>query len=97
MLMIVVSSIMWSVEFPHTRMINGVEHPSAFKDIPTTLYWAVTTLTTIGYGDITPQTPFGQFLFSLFALLGIAVVAIPSGIIASGFLQEIHRNQKYEK
>ena len=94
MLMIVVSSIMWSVESSHTRMIAGIESPSAFTDIPTTLYWSVVTLTTVGYGDITPQTPFGQLLFSLFAILGIALVAIPSGLIASGFLDEINKNNK---
>ena len=77
MLMIVVSSLMWSVEHQYNQ---------AMKDIPTTLYWAVTTLTTVGYGDIAPVTGIGRLLFSLFALIAIGVVAIPSGIIASGFI-----------
>jgi len=85
MLMIVVSSLMWSVEAPYNP---------AMKDIPTTLYWAVTTLTTVGYGDIAPITGFGRILFSFFALIGIAVVAIPSGIIASGFIEEMKRNNE---
>ena len=84
MLMIVVSSLMWAVEHPY--------NPS-MKDIPTTLYWAVTTLTTVGYGDIAPVTGMGRFLFSFFALIGIAVVAIPSGIIASGFIDQMTDKQ----
>lgn len=84
MLMIVVSSLMWAVENPH--------NPS-MKDIPTTLYWAVTTLTTVGYGDIAPVTGAGRLLFSFFALIGIAVVAIPSGIIASGFVDQMEKKQ----
>jgi voltage-gated potassium channel len=82
MLMIVVSSLMWAVEYPY--------NPS-MKDIPTTLYWAVTTLTTVGYGDIAPVTGAGRLLFSFFALIGIAVVAIPSGIIASGFVDQMEK------
>ena len=80
LLMIVVSSLMWSVEEPY--------NPS-MQDIPTTMYWAVTTLTTVGYGDIAPVTNVGRILFSFFALIGIALVAIPSGIIASGFVDEM--------
>ena len=80
LLMIVVSSLMWAVEEPF--------NPS-MKDIPTTMYWSVTTLTTVGYGDIAPVTNIGRVLFSFFALIGIALVAIPSGIIASGFVDEM--------
>lgn len=83
LLMIVVSSLMWAVEEPF--------NPS-MKDIPTTMYWAVTTLTTVGYGDIAPVTNIGRVLFSFFALIGIALVAIPSGIIASGFVDEMKNN-----
>ncbi len=84
LLMIVVSSLMWAVESPYN---------SSMKDIPTTMYWAVTTLTTVGYGDIAPVTNIGRLLFSFFALVSIALVAIPSGIIASGFVDEMKNKE----
>lgn len=57
--------------------------PSGFTSIPRGIYWAIVTLTTVGYGDIAPHTSFGQFLASLVMILGYGIIAIPTGIISS--------------
>lgn len=62
--------------------------PKEFSSIIGSVWWAVITLTTIGYGDVYPITPSGKFLAGFIALLGIGLVSLPSGIIASGFHEE---------
>ena len=59
--------------------------PNNFGSIPASMWWAVTTLTTVGYGDVTPLTNGGKLFGGLITLIGIAMVALPTGIIASGF------------
>ena len=54
---------------------------SGFSSIPTSIYWTIVTMTTVGYGDIAPQTPLGQFLASLVMILGYGIIAIPTGIV----------------
>jgi voltage-gated potassium channel len=71
-----------------------IEHkaqPGKFSSVPETMWWAVATLTTVGYGDIYPITPAGQFLAGLIAIIGIGLFAIPTGIIAAGYLEQISR------
>lgn len=69
---------------------------SGFTSIPRGIYWAIVTLTTVGYGDIAPQTAFGQLLASLVMILGYGIIAIPTGIVgvemAKGAIQQIHMN-----
>ncbi|KPQ19271.1 MAG: voltage-gated potassium channel TrkA [Algoriphagus marincola HL-49] len=61
-----------------------VEGPEAgYTSIPRGMYWAIVTLTTVGFGDITPATPLGQFIASLIMLLGYAIIAVPTGIVSS--------------
>ena len=55
---------------------------SGFVSIPISIYWTIVTLTTVGYGDIAPQTPFGQFLASVVMILGYGIIAIPTGIVS---------------
>jgi len=62
-------------------MIEGGEN--GFTSIPRSVYWAVVTLTTVGYGDIAPHTPFGQFIASIIMILGYGIIAIPTGIVSS--------------
>jgi voltage-gated potassium channel len=62
-------------------IIEGPEH--GFTSIPVGMYWAIVTLTTVGFGDIYPVTPLGQFVSSLIMLLGYAIIAIPTGIVSS--------------
>lgn len=62
-------------------MIEGPAH--GFSDILTSMYWAIVTLTTVGYGDLSPQTPLGKFLASVVMVLGYAIIAVPTGIVTS--------------
>jgi voltage-gated potassium channel len=65
-----------------------IEHdaqPKVFSSIPASMWWAVVTLTTVGYGDIYPVTPLGKFVGAFVTLLGVATVALPAGILAAGF------------
>jgi len=70
--------------------------PEAFKNIPTALWWGIVTMTTTGYGDIIPVTSIGRILGGVAMLGGIAMLAIPAGILASGFAEELrYREQIY--
>ena len=60
-------------------IIEGAEH--GFDSIPHSIYWAIVTLTTVGYGDISPGTPVGMFLASLLMIMGYGVIAVPTGIV----------------
>jgi voltage-gated potassium channel len=66
-----------------------IEQPEKFGSIPAAMWWVVATLTTVGYGDIYPITGLGKLLASLIALLGIGMVALPTGIISAGFIEEV--------
>ncbi len=65
--------------------------PELFSDIPSAMWWALATLTTVGYGDVVPITPLGRAIGGLVMLFGLGMFALPIGIIASGFASEIHR------
>ncbi|MCG8573370.1 MAG: ion transporter [Flavobacteriales bacterium] len=74
-----------------------VEHeaqPDKFSSIPETMWWGIATLTTVGYGDMYPITPLGQFLGGIIAILGIGLFALPTGILASGFSQELEKHER---
>ena len=62
-------------------MIEGEEN--GFTNIPKSIYWAIVTLTTVGFGDIAPQTPLGQLIASVIMILGYGIIAIPTGIVSS--------------
>ena len=68
-------------------------HPTGFKSIPGSMYWALITLTTVGYGDITPITAVGQFIAMLSAVFGVVVVALITGIVASSFNSQMERRK----
>jgi len=67
--------------------------PEAFPDIPSTMWWSVITLTTVGYGDVYPATPAGKFFAAIIAILGIGMFALPTGILGAGFVEEISRKK----
>jgi voltage-gated potassium channel len=69
--------------------IEGVVQPDKFPNVFATLWWAIATLTTIGYGDVYPITGLGKLLSGLIALLGIGLVALPTGIISAGFIGKL--------
>jgi voltage-gated potassium channel len=79
-LVLIASSMMYFVE--------SDAQPDAFSSIPAALWWGVVTLTTVGYGDVTPVTPVGKLLGGVIALLGVGLVALPASILASGFIEE---------
>jgi len=70
------------------------QQPEAFSDIPSSMWWAVETLTTVGYGDVIPVTAAGKLLGALIALIGIALFALPAGILSGGFSEELARHKK---
>ncbi|HIG21634.1 MAG TPA: ion transporter [Henriciella sp.] len=67
----------------------GGEQQENFASIPRAIWWAVATLTTVGYGDVYPVTPLGRFFASVIAIAGIGMVALPAGVFASAFSDEI--------
>lgn len=67
-------------------MIEDAE--SGFTNIPISIYWAIVTLTTVGYGDIAPTTPLGQAIASLIMIMGYCIIAVPTGIVTVQFAEE---------
>lgn len=67
--------------------VEGAVQPEQFGSIPRALWWSVATLTTVGYGDAYPITAIGKVLAALIAFVGIAAVALPSGILAAAFMK----------
>ncbi len=82
LLMVVASCLMWQAE--------NEAQPEKFGSIPDTMWWAIATITTVGYGDVVPITPTGKVLGAFIAILGVGMVAMPAGIIVSGFMEESH-------
>ncbi len=72
-------------------IIEGQVQPDGFGTVPHAMWWAMATLTTVGYGDVVPVTALGKFIGAIVMLLGYALFALPVGIIATGFSQQIHR------
>ena len=77
--------------------IERADQPDAFGSIPRAMWWATVTLTTVGYGDVVPQTLGGRLLGVVITVLGVGMAALPAGIIASGFTSELaRRREAYE-
>ena len=89
LLLLVSSMIMYSVENP--------AQPEVFTNAFSGLWWAVSTLTTVGYGDIVPITAFGKVLSGVIALLGIGLIAVPTGIISAGFMEHINKEEEADE
>ncbi|MCD1295674.1 potassium channel protein [Methanocella sp. CWC-04] len=89
LLLLIASALMYTVE-------HDVQ-PDKFSSILTSMWWGVITLATVGYGDVVPMTPLGKFLGSIIALLGIGLFALPTGIMGSGFVEELHKRKETEK
>lgn len=85
-LIVIASSLMYFVEHD--------AQPDKFSSIPETMWWSVTTLTTVGYGDIIPITALGRTLTAFLSILGIGMFALPAGILASGFSAEFQKLKK---
>ena len=85
--LLIFSSLMYAIE--------NTAQPQAFADIPSAMWWAVATLTTVGYGDIFPVTSLGKILGSISAIFGIGLFALPAGLLASGFSDEMQKEKKF--
>jgi voltage-gated potassium channel len=83
-LVVIMGSLMYLIEGPE----NG------FSSIPRGIYWAIVTLTTVGYGDIAPQTVLGQALASVIMIIGYAIIAVPTGIISVEMAKATHDSSK---
>lgn len=71
-------------------IVEHQEPGTQFTDIPTSIYWSVVTLTTVGYGDITPTTELGRFISAFTMLLGYTIIAVPTGIVTASMVQASH-------
>lgn len=80
-------------------LVYFAEHaaqPDVFTSIPATVWWSVVTLTTVGYGDMTPATTIGKMFTSVILLAGVALFALPAGIITAGFLEESRKGKNHK-
>ena len=82
---ILTALIMFNAE-PHVNPVTGA---TVFEDFFDALYWATVTLTTVGYGDLTPVTDIGRLVSMLSSLFGVAIIALPSGVITASYLEEL--------
>ena len=89
LLLVMAASLMYYAE-------RGAQ-PEVFSSIPATMWWAVATLTTVGYGDVYPITTLGRVLASFVAVLGIGLFALPASILASGFQEELDRLKEHRR
>ncbi len=86
-LVIIMGSMMYLIE----------QHQNGFSNIPESIYWAIVTITTVGYGDISPVTPLGKFVASLIMLMGYGIIAVPTGILTNEIAQRArNKTQKNE-
>jgi voltage-gated potassium channel len=81
-IVLVMGSLMYIIEGPD----------SGFNSIPKSMYWAIVTLTTVGYGDIAPVTNLGQFMAAIIMLMGYAIIAVPTGIVTSELTAAKYQN-----
>jgi voltage-gated potassium channel len=88
-LTIIMGTIMYLVESPGPlNPIGPDDPPSQFTSIPQSVYWAIVTITTVGYGDITPSTVFGQLLAAMMMIMGYAIIAVPTGVVTVELIRE---------
>jgi voltage-gated potassium channel len=86
-IVVIVGCVMYLVEGPE----NG------FTSIPISIYWAIVTLTTVGYGDISPNTAMGQFLSSIIMIMGYGIIAVPTGIVTAGIAEAQKESKKRQQ
>jgi len=89
-ILIFVSSVMYMLEHP--------AQPKIFSDVPSAMWWAVVTMTTLGYGDMVPITALGRVLGAFTAVIGVGMIALPAGFLASGFSEAMRpRRVEYQE
>lgn len=75
-------------------LLESAVQPQQFDSVPAALWWAVITLTTVGYGDVVPVTAGGRFFAGTIAIIGVAMAALPAGVLAAGFGHEMRRREQ---
>lgn len=76
-------------------IIEGPEH--GFNSIPHSVYWTIVTLTTVGYGDISPETPLGQLIATLIMIIGYGIIAVPTGIVSAEYASSKKKNKELDE
>lgn len=71
--------------------------PEHYSDIPSSMWWSIVTLTTVGYGDVYPITPLGKAFAALSAIFGVGMVALPTGILGASFVEELRKQREGER
>lgn len=87
---VVLVSVLGTIMF----MVEGGNPKSSFDSIPDSIYWAIVTLTTVGYGDITPVTLVGRIIASMIMILGYTIIAVPTGIVSASIIDETKKKGK---
>ncbi|MCH5233123.1 MAG: potassium channel family protein [Muribaculaceae bacterium] len=90
---LITALVMFNTE-PHINPITGEETFHSFFDA---LYWATVTLTTVGYGDLTPVTGIGRLISMISSLFGVAIIALPSGVITASYMEELKEYKEEQK
>jgi len=86
---LIVSVILGTIMY----LVEGPQY--GFTSIPRSVYWCIVTLTTVGYGDISPQTPLGQLIASIVMILGYGIIAVPTGIVSAEYAQQTKKINQY--
>ncbi len=76
-------------------LIEGPEH--GFNSIPHSVYWTIVTLTTVGYGDISPETPLGQFIATMIMIIGYGIIAVPTGIVSAEYASSMNKSKEIDE
>ena len=90
-LVILMGAVITAASLMH--LVESAAQPDKFGTIPDAMWWAMITLTTVGYGDVVPITPLGKVVASMTAVMGLVMLALPVGIIATAFADVIHRRE----
>ena len=94
--MLAVVSVVAALLVLASSLMFYIEHdaqPDKFSSIPEAMWWSIITVTTVGYGDVAPETPLGRLLAGVIALLGIGIFALPAGILGSGFMEQVNQRR----
>jgi voltage-gated potassium channel len=89
---VIVSSIIFGTIM---YLVEGEEN--GFTNIPKSVYWCIVTLTTVGFGDIAPQTALGQFITSIIMILGYGIIAVPTGIVSAEYVKSSNKEEKLKE
>ncbi|WP_442581435.1 potassium channel family protein [Mesorhizobium sp. ASY16-5R] len=90
---LMIATVLLLVSSTLLYIIEGEGQPAAFGSIPRAMWWSIATLTTVGYGDVIPQTALGKMLAGLTAITGIGLIAMPTGILAAAFSDAIQQHR----